>query len=111
MCLLSNFCKSLVVLVLGGYSGCIELGRSTDEMTDEMNAKIRTKANKLKDAFDQFNRKYGEMLPDGTYQVPARWQAGLSNVGLTPNIIRTSLIETGCKCGRNHRSLHQWLRL
>ncbi|KEZ45748.1 hypothetical protein SAPIO_CDS1546 [Scedosporium apiospermum] len=30
-------------------------------------------------AFDQFNRKYGEQLPDGTYQVPARWQAGLSN--------------------------------
>lgn len=30
-------------------------------------------------AFPQFNKKYGEMLPDGTYQVPARWQAGLSN--------------------------------
>lgn len=30
-------------------------------------------------AFPQFNRKYGEMLPDGSYQVPARWQAGLSN--------------------------------
>lgn len=29
--------------------------------------------------FPQFNRKYGEMLADGTYQVPARWQAGLSN--------------------------------
>lgn len=23
-------------------------------------------------AFDQFNRKYGEQLPDGSYQVPAR---------------------------------------
>ncbi|PQE07477.1 maltose permease MAL61 protein [Rutstroemia sp. NJR-2017a BBW] len=31
-------------------------------------------------AFPQFNKKYGEQLPDGTYQVPARWQAGLSNV-------------------------------
>ncbi|PQE26744.1 MFS alpha-glucoside transporter protein [Rutstroemia sp. NJR-2017a BVV2] len=31
------------------------------------------------DAFPQFNKKYGEQLPDGTYQVPARWQAGLSN--------------------------------
>lgn len=30
-------------------------------------------------AFPQFNRKYGEQLADGTYQVPARWQAGLSN--------------------------------
>ena len=30
-------------------------------------------------SFPQFNQKYGEQLPDGTYQVPARWQAGLSN--------------------------------
>ncbi|KAJ7144017.1 MFS transporter [Mycena epipterygia] len=30
-------------------------------------------------AFPQFNRKYGEQLADGTFQVPARWQAGLSN--------------------------------
>lgn len=30
-------------------------------------------------AFDQFNRKYGQQLPDGSYQVPASWQAGLSN--------------------------------
>lgn len=30
-------------------------------------------------AFDQFNRKYGVQLADGTYQVPAAWQAGLSN--------------------------------
>lgn len=29
--------------------------------------------------FPQFNRKYGEQLPDGTWQIPARWQAGLSN--------------------------------
>lgn len=31
------------------------------------------------DAFPQFRQKYGEQLPDGTYQVPAPWQAGLSN--------------------------------
>ncbi|KAF7592110.1 hypothetical protein BBP40_000658 [Aspergillus hancockii] len=31
-------------------------------------------------AFDQFNRKYGELTSDGKYEVPARWQAGLSNV-------------------------------
>jgi MFS transporter, SP family, general alpha glucoside:H+ symporter len=30
-------------------------------------------------AFNQFNRKYGVQLDDGTYQVPAEWQAGLSN--------------------------------
>jgi len=30
-------------------------------------------------AFPPFNRKYGELQPNGTYQVPARWQAGLSN--------------------------------
>ncbi|MCJ1355144.1 MAG: hypothetical protein MMC33_005135 [Icmadophila ericetorum] len=30
-------------------------------------------------AFPIFNRKYGQQLPDGTYQVPAPWQAGLSN--------------------------------
>ncbi|KAH6913080.1 maltose permease MAL61 [Coprinopsis sp. MPI-PUGE-AT-0042] len=30
-------------------------------------------------AFPQFNRKYGEQLPSGEWQVPARWQAGLSN--------------------------------
>ena len=32
------------------------------------------------DAFPVFNRKYGQQLPDGTYQVPAPWQSGLSNV-------------------------------
>jgi SP family general alpha glucoside:H+ symporter-like MFS transporter len=30
-------------------------------------------------SFPPFNRKYGEQLSDGTYQVPARWQSGLSN--------------------------------
>ena len=30
-------------------------------------------------AFPQFNRKYGVRIDDGTYQVPASWQAGLSN--------------------------------
>ncbi|KAJ7830619.1 maltose permease MAL61 [Mycena olivaceomarginata] len=30
-------------------------------------------------AFPQFNAKYGKQLPDGTFQVPAPWQAGLSN--------------------------------
>jgi SP family general alpha glucoside:H+ symporter-like MFS transporter len=30
-------------------------------------------------AFPQFNKKYGKQLPNGTYQVPAPWQAGLSN--------------------------------
>ncbi|KAK1829134.1 general substrate transporter [Podospora conica] len=30
-------------------------------------------------AFPQFNRKYGEMLPNGDWQVTAPWQSGLSN--------------------------------
>lgn len=30
-------------------------------------------------AFKQFNRKYGDLLADGTYQVSAPWQSGLSN--------------------------------
>ncbi|KAJ5176023.1 Maltose permease MAL61 [Penicillium canariense] len=38
-------------------------------------------------AFDQFNRKYGERLADGSYQVPARWQSGLSNGAYVGEII------------------------
>lgn len=30
-------------------------------------------------AFAPFNRKYGELQPDGSYQVPASWQSGISN--------------------------------
>ncbi|KAL1839552.1 hypothetical protein VTJ49DRAFT_1415 [Mycothermus thermophilus] len=30
-------------------------------------------------AFPQFNKKYGEQLPSGEWEVPAPWQAGLSN--------------------------------
>ncbi|CAN8096176.1 unnamed protein product [Discula destructiva] len=30
-------------------------------------------------AFDQFNKKYGTLGADGTYQLSAAWQAGLSN--------------------------------
>ncbi|KAH7070680.1 trehalose transporter [Paraphoma chrysanthemicola] len=30
-------------------------------------------------AFPPFNRKYGELQENGTYEVPARWQAGISN--------------------------------
>jgi SP family general alpha glucoside:H+ symporter-like MFS transporter len=29
--------------------------------------------------FPQFNKKYGKQLPNGDWQVPAPWQAGLSN--------------------------------
>lgn len=60
VCLLSNFCKSRQVkeLYLRGY------------------------ANVQKDGFPQFNKKYGQQLSDGTYQVPAPWQAGLSNVSV-----------------------------
>ncbi|KAH4199188.1 hypothetical protein HBI73_072620 [Parastagonospora nodorum] len=37
--------------------------------------------------FPQFKRKYGEMLPNGTYEIPARWQAGLSNGVIVGEII------------------------
>lgn len=29
--------------------------------------------------FPEFKKKYGEQLPDGTWEIPAPWQAGLSN--------------------------------
>jgi SP family general alpha glucoside:H+ symporter-like MFS transporter len=32
-------------------------------------------------AFPQFNKKYGVLTDKGTYEIPAPWQAGLSNVG------------------------------
>lgn len=40
----------------------------------------------------QFQRKYGEQLPDGTYQVTAPWQAGLSNGAVVGEIV----CETAC---------------
>ena len=30
-------------------------------------------------AFDPFNRQFGVQQPDGSYEIPAAWQAGLSN--------------------------------
>ncbi|KAG4444204.1 hypothetical protein IFR05_000301 [Cadophora sp. M221] len=44
-------------------------------------------------AFPPFNRKYGELQPNGDYQVPARWQAGLSNGAQCGQII--GLLLTG----------------
>ncbi|KAL1957146.1 hypothetical protein VTO42DRAFT_6289 [Malbranchea cinnamomea] len=38
-------------------------------------------------AFPQFNRKYGVQGEDGTYQVPASWQSGLSNGAVVGEII------------------------
>ncbi|KAK9452807.1 general substrate transporter [Dipodascopsis uninucleata] len=38
-------------------------------------------------AFPAFNRKYGVLGSDGTYQVPASWQAGLSNGAAVGEII------------------------
>lgn len=37
--------------------------------------------------FPQFQKKYGEQLPDGTWQIPAPWQAGLSNGVIVGEII------------------------
>jgi hypothetical protein len=33
-----------------------------------------------------FQEKYGQQLPDGTYEISASWQAGLSN-GASMNIV------------------------
>ncbi len=66
------------------------------------------------DGFDQFNKKYGEMLPDGTYQVPARWQAGLSNVSSAEESrwkFWIELMKIGCLCRRNYWPLYQWICL
>ena len=38
-------------------------------------------------AMPQFNKKYGQPAGDGTYQVPAAWQAGLSNGAAVGEII------------------------
>lgn len=38
------------------------------------------------DGFDPWNKKYGQQLADGTYQVSAAWQAGLSNVSTSASL-------------------------
>jgi SP family general alpha glucoside:H+ symporter-like MFS transporter len=38
-------------------------------------------------ALDQFKRFYGELQPNGTYEVPAPWQAGLTNGGQVGSMI------------------------
>lgn len=38
-------------------------------------------------ALPQFNKKYGVLTPEGTYNVPAPWKSGLSNGALCGEII------------------------
>ncbi len=38
-------------------------------------------------AFPEFNKKFGTLQPDGTYQLTAAWQAGLSNAMATGSIL------------------------
>lgn len=38
-------------------------------------------------AFPQFNRKFGALAPDGTYQISAPWQSGLANAANCGEII------------------------
>lgn len=45
----------------------------------------------VQDAFTQFNEKYGEQLPDGTWEIPARWQSGLSNVSSRPRHVSADM--------------------
>jgi hypothetical protein len=64
------------------------------------------------DGFPQFNKKYGVQLPNGTYQVPARWQAGLSNVSSAKKnevnfFLEIELMAVGRQCWRNHWFIHQ----
>lgn len=47
-------------------------------------------------AFPPFNRKYGQLQDDGTYEVPAQWQAGISN---------------GAQCGQIIGLLRMWYPL
>jgi SP family general alpha glucoside:H+ symporter-like MFS transporter len=55
LCLLGNFCESI--------------------------AEFKTRRGSFfTDAFPAFNKRFGVLGADGTYQVPARWQSGLSNV-------------------------------
>lgn len=39
------------------------------------------------DAIPQFNQQFGEQLDDGTWQVSAPWQAGLSNGAVVGEVI------------------------
>lgn len=41
--------------------------------------KCRSDVDDHVDAFDGFYRKFGELTAEGTYEIPARWQSGLSN--------------------------------
>jgi len=42
-------------------------------------------------AIPQFNKQFGEQLPDGSYQVTAAWQSGLSNGAVVGEIIGLSI--------------------
>ncbi|KAF7330070.1 MFS general substrate transporter [Mycena kentingensis (nom. inval.)] len=76
VCLLSNFCAWPVLATLhAGDSGF----RAPAPHLTSIPLRHTTSAHPLPDAFPQFNQKYGVLGPDGTYQVPAPWQAGLSN--------------------------------
>ena len=35
--------------------------------------------NYMEGGFRHFQKRYGERLPDGTYQVPAKWQTAIGN--------------------------------
>jgi MFS transporter, SP family, general alpha glucoside:H+ symporter len=38
-------------------------------------------------AYDEFNKQFGKLQPDGSYQVSAAWQSGLSNGALVGEIL------------------------
>lgn len=61
--LIGNFCESTPSL----------------DSTHALSGVGRAFADLLSDAFEPFNRKYGELTSTGSYEVSASWQAGLSN--------------------------------
>lgn len=64
----------------GGGRGEEAVGETEDEMKANGHEMDEMWKLTVLVAFPQFNRKYGEQLPDGSWQVTAPWQAGLSNV-------------------------------
>lgn len=72
--LVNNFCKSHSLT----HSPLL-----TQLLTHSLNPHLNTYLQPLtllKDAFPEFKKKYGVLGSNGEYEIPAPWQAGLSNV-------------------------------
>lgn len=56
-------------------------------------------------AFPQFNEKYGHQLADGSYEVSAPWQAGLSNVRVPIRFLFQTSMLMSKRAPKSERSL------